>query len=115
MSQKACGIARHFQADVEAFLHAQFVLGVGDELRADVDGQRRAHAAGQLEPIRIHVGDDDIAGPGMTGHRGRHDADRPRAGHKHVLAQHGKLQRRMDCVAEWIENRLRCRGESTGS
>ena len=43
MSRKAVRVAGHFQADVEAFLHAELLLHVGELSAADVDGQRRAH------------------------------------------------------------------------
>ena len=40
---KGLRVAGHFQADVEALLHAQLLLHVGERLLADVDGQRHAH------------------------------------------------------------------------
>ena len=61
---------------------------------------------GQLEPIGIHVGDDDIPGPGMPDDGCRHDADRPGAGDQDVFAEHGKRQGRVHRVAERVEDRL---------
>ena len=58
----------------------------------------------QLQPIRIHIGNHDIAGSGMLRDRGRHGADRAGAGDQHVFAQHRERQGRMHRVAERIEN-----------
>ena len=114
MSRNAWRIAGHFQADVEALLHAQFALGVGDRLRADVDGHRGAKPPGKIEAIRVHVGDDDVAGAGVADDRRRHDPDRPGAGDQHVLAQDGKVQRRVDRVAEEGRRSTGCRAAASG-
>ena len=65
-----------------------------------------AQPAGEIEAVRIHVGDDNIPGAGVANHRGRHNPDRPRARDQHVLAQYGKVQRRVHRVAEGVEDRL---------
>jgi hypothetical protein len=56
------GVAAHLQADIEAFLHAELLLHVGDA-RLHVHRHRRAHFAGEIEAILVHVGDDDIRAP----------------------------------------------------
>ena len=61
---------------------------------------------GQVQAIRVHVGDDDVAGAGVPDHRRGHDADRPGAGDQHVLAQHVERQGGVHGVAERIEDRL---------
>ena len=71
MSRKALGVARHLQADVEALLHAELFLGAGDRPLADVDGQGRPHLAGQLEAVRVDVGDDDVPRAGVADDRSR--------------------------------------------
>ena len=70
---EGAGVAGHLQADVEAFLHAELLPGrSASDCVADVDGQGRAHLAGQLEAVGIDVGDDDVPGPGVAD-----DARRP--------------------------------------
>ena len=72
-------VARHLQPDVEAFLHAQLLLRVGDRCRcATSSASVGAHLAGQVQPVGVDVGDDDVAGAGVPGDGGRHDADRAR-------------------------------------
>ncbi len=58
----------------------------------------------QVQPIGVHVGDDDVARSGVAHHRGRHDADGPGPGDQHVLAQHRERQGRVDGVAERVED-----------
>src|ERR1700753_274264 len=48
-------IARHLQANVEALLHAQLLLRIGDGDFLGIDGERRAHLARQFEADRIRV------------------------------------------------------------
>ena len=115
MSRKRLGVARHLQAHVEALLHAQLAAARrGDRSRADVDGQRGAHALGQLEAVGVHVGDHDVARAGVPGHRRGHHADRAGAGDQHVLAEHGEGQRRVHGVAERIEDRLHVARDARG-
>ena len=61
ISRKARGIPRHFQPHVEAFLHAEFLLHFRERLFRGVDGQRHAHLARQLQPVRIFVGNHHVA------------------------------------------------------
>ena len=46
-----------------------------------------------------------MAGAGVADDRGGHEADRPRAGDQHVLAEHGEGERRVDRVPERVEDR----------
>ena len=57
------------------------------------------------EPIRIHVGHDDVPGPGVPDDLCRHDADRPSAGDQHVLAEQIELERGVHGVPERVEDR----------
>ena len=114
MSRKACGLPDISRPTSKPSFMPSSCWASAMRLLADVDGQGRAHAAGQLQPVGIHVGDDHVAGAGMADHGGGHDADRPGAGDQHVFAQHGEVQRRVHRVAEGIENRLRCRGRWPG-
>ena len=61
--------------------------------------------AGQLEPVGIHVGDDDVPGARVAHDRGGHDPDRPGARDQHVLPEHGERERGVDGVAEGVEDR----------
>ena len=114
MSRKACGLPDISRPTSKPSFMPSCFWASAIELAADVDGQRRAHLAGQLQAVGVHVGDDHVPGAGVAGHRGGHDADRPGAGDQHVLAQHGKLQRRVHRVAEGVEDRLPRRGGSPG-
>ena len=86
--------ARHLEADVEALDHAELALDVGQVALARVDRQRGAHPPGQVEPVRVEVGDDDVARAGVADDRRRHAADRAGAGDQHVLAEHRELRAR---------------------
>ena len=97
--------ARHLEPDVEALRHAELALRVRDRALADVERVRDADAARQLEPVGVHVGDDDVPRARVAHDGGRHDADRPGAGDQHVLAEHGEGERRVHGVAEGIEDR----------
>src|SRR5581483_3331565 len=88
------------------FLHAKLFLGVGEGLGADVDGEGRAHLAGQLESVGVDVGNDDVSCPGMPGDGDGHDADGAGPGDEHVFAEHGEVQGGVDGVAEGVEDRL---------
>ena len=114
MSRKACGLPDISRPTSKPSFMPNSLLGVGDRVRADVDGQRGAHPPGQVQAIGIDVGDDDVAGAGVPDDRRRHDPDRPGAGDQHVLAQHGKVQGRVDRVAEGIEDRLHVARNASG-
>ena len=66
-----------------------------------------------VAPIRIassrrygvRLADDDVAGAGVADDRGGHQADRPGAGDQHVLAEDREGERRVDRVAERVEDR----------
>ena len=96
--------AAHLQADVEALLHLQAGHDVADVLLGDIDRRHVGDLCCEIEPNGIDVGDDDMAGAGMAGHGGGHDADRPGAGDQHILADEVEGQRRVDRIAERIED-----------
>ena len=97
--------ARHLEPDVEALGHAELALRVRDRALADVERVRHADAPRQLEPVGVHVGDDDVPRARVADDGGRHDPDRPGARDQHVLAEHGERERRVDGVAVGIEDR----------
>ena len=83
------GVARHLQADVEAFLHPQLALDIGEGSRCE----RPARSVTpiflrQVEPVLVDVGDHDVARAGVADDGGGHHADRTGAGDQHVFAQH---------------------------
>lgn len=100
------GHAGHFHPDVEAFLHAQFLLDVLDRGLAYINGTRDvAHLLGKLEPEWVDVRDNDVACTGVFCDRGGHYADRAGSGDEHVLAEDLEFERGVDGVAEWVEDR----------
>ena len=109
------GVARHFEADVEALVH----VDLGHHLRAASAGRARTARvapirAGEREAVVVDVGDDDVARADMAADRDRHQADRPGAGDQHVLADEVEGQRGMDGVAERIEDRGDLVGDGIG-
>src|ERR1700683_1607243 len=56
---EAGGVAGHFESDVEAFLHAELFLKLGDGGLARIDGDGGSHFAGQVETEGVEVGDGD--------------------------------------------------------
>ncbi|GAA3209727.1 hypothetical protein GCM10020256_07200 [Streptomyces thermocoprophilus] len=99
------GVAGHLQADVEAFAQAEFALAVGDGGAGDVQGEAGAELAGEVEAFLADVGDDDMAGAGVLGDGGGHQADGAGAGDQHVLVDEGEGQRGVHGVAERVEDR----------
>ena len=59
----------------------------------------------QVEPVRVHIGDDDEPGTGMARDGDGHHSNRSCAGDQHILAEHRKRQRGVDSIAEGIEDR----------
>ena len=98
------GIARHFEADIETFLHAELFLRIGKSGGGRVDGEGGTHFTGQIETEGIQISDDDVAGGGMASDGDGHQADRTRAGDEYVFAQGGEGESSMDGVAQGIEN-----------
>ena len=105
ISRKACGVAGHLQADVEALLHAELLHRLVEGLARDVDGARGAHLARQLQAVVVDVGDHHVARADEAGDRDGHDADRAGAGDQHVLADQVEGERGVGGVAERIEDR----------
>jgi hypothetical protein len=60
--------------------------------------------AGEIEPVLVHIGDDDVACAGVFHHGNGHDADGAGAGDQNVLAHAFKGQRGVHGVAEGIED-----------
>ena len=107
MSRKAAALPDISRPTSKPSFMPSSLLDVGERLRC---GRRRRSVAPillrQLEAVRVHVGDDDVPGPGVPHDGGGHDADRPGAGDQHVLAEHVERQGRVDGVAERVEDRL---------
>ena len=104
MSRKAWPLPDISRPTSKPSVHAELLLHVGQRRLARIDGERDAHLPRQLEPVGVHVGDDDVARPGVA-HDGRgHEADRAGAGDEHVFAEHVEGERGVDGVAEGIED-----------
>lgn len=97
------GAAGHFKTDVEAFFHIEFFLGVTDAFVASVHYEGRAHFLGQLEAIRVYVGDDDVTCAGVLCDCDGHKADRSCAGYQDVFADQVEGEGGVDGVAEGVE------------
>jgi hypothetical protein len=69
---------------------------MNDWSRVDPAGTRLCQ-----KPARRTPPPADIAPPG---HCRRHDTDRPRAGNENVFTEHGELERRVNRVAERVED-----------
>ena len=65
-------------------------------------GQGRAHFAGEIEPVRIDVGDHDFARAGHFRDRHRHATDRAGAGDEHIFADEIEGERGVNGVAQRI-------------
>ncbi len=74
------GHAGHFQADIEAFDHAELGHHIGELLLGDVDGAAGAHLARQIQAVIVDVGHHHMARADMLGDGDRHDADGTGAG-----------------------------------
>ena len=62
-------VARHLEADVKALRHTEFLLRRSDGFPGDVHGAGRAQPGGELQSIRVDVGNHHVARPGMTEER----------------------------------------------
>ena len=99
------GVAGHFEADVEAFAHAELFLRLLEGELAGVDGEGDVGGlVGEGAAVGVGVGDDDVAGSGMAGDGGGHDADGAGSGDEDVFAEDGEGERGVDGVAEGIED-----------
>ena len=98
------GVAGHLEADVEALGHMQLGLHLGERGGGGIDGAGDTDFFGQLAAVGVGVGDDDVAGAGVAGDGGSHNADGAGAGDEHVLAEHREGERGVDGVAEGIED-----------
>ena len=78
--------ARHLQTHIKSFFHAELLLDFFEACAFRVDSNRDAHFFGEIEAVRIDVGNHHMARPGKLGHGGPHDANRTGPGHQHVLA-----------------------------
>src|SRR5699024_11502965 len=78
--------------------------GVLDRLRCRVHRAVRPHVEGEPEPIVTDVCGHDVPRTDITRDGDRHEPDRPASSDKNVLARHGKGQRSVDCIAQWVEN-----------
>src|SRR4051812_34555678 len=87
---KGRSIAGHFKSDIEPFVHAEFLL---DRFKVTFQGihcQGHAHLAGQLQPMFVHVGNNDITSPSVPHNSRCHDADGTSTSDEDVLAEYWK-------------------------
>src|SRR6478672_4486012 len=109
------GRTRHLERNVETDLQAQLVHDVAEVFLRRVHGAHaRRDLLGQLEAEVVDVGQDDRAGAGVAGDGCGHHADGTRAGDQHVLPQQIELLRRVNGVAERIEDRADLVGHVVG-
>jgi hypothetical protein len=105
------GIARHLQADVEAFADVLRLHGGGERAALYIDDVGGAHLGGEVEAVVVDVGDDDVAGAEIAADAGGDDADGAGAGDQHVLADDVERQRAVGGVAVGIEEGGDLRGD----
>ena len=93
MSRKAAGLPRHLQADVEALLHAEFLLHVGELSRC---GRRRRASRPSCFASSRRYGFTSVTttcrAPACRTTAAAMHADRAGAGDQHVLAEHVELR-----------------------
>ena len=70
-----------------------------------IHDHRRAHPGGQFAAVGVRFAHDHVPGPGVAGHRGRHQADRSGPADQDVLAQDREGERGVDRVPERVEDR----------
>jgi hypothetical protein len=71
---------------------------------ARVDRESDADFSGEVAAVLVGIGDDDVAGTGVAGDGGGHDADGAGSGDEDIFAEDGKGQGGVDGVAEGIED-----------
>ena len=97
-------LARHLKSDVEAFLHAELVLHLGQLGLAYVRRTCDADLASQLESIVADVRHHDKPRSVVARDDRRHQADRAGTRDEHVLGHEAKLRGRVHGVAEGVED-----------
>ena len=100
------GVARHFEPDIEALDHAQFLLNIRDLFVAHVERSRDAHLPREVKPVGVDVGDHHIACARVATHRRGHDAYWSRAGDQDIFAEQVELQGGVNGIAEGIESKM---------
>jgi len=98
------GVTGHFEADIEAFGHTEFLLDVFEAFGADIDGASCAHFLCQLQSPGIDVGDNDKTCAGMTDYGGSHQADWSGAGDQNIFAEDGEGESGMYGIAEGVKD-----------
>ena len=99
------GIPGHFQSDIEAFPHAEFLLN-GFEFRfSRIDGSRRPHFHRQRSSVRIGVGNHDVTGSSVPNDGRSHDSDRPGTRDQHILTKNIEAESCVDRISKRIEDR----------
>ncbi len=79
-------VAGHFQCDIEAFFHPELVHRICHFLSPHIQCEISAHFSREIQPVRIYVGDDNVARAGTFADWNGHATDRPRAGYEHIFA-----------------------------
>ena len=86
-------------------MHAQLFLHIGNPCLGRIDREGHAQLFGQRKPLGFDVGDHHMARRRVAYHRGCHNPNRTRARDQYVFAQHRERQRRVNGIAERIEDR----------
>lgn len=97
------GAAGHFQANVEALLHAKIIDDGLKGLFGWVDGNGGPQLTGEFEAVRIDIGNDDMARTGMLDDGGGHASDGAGAGDEDILAEDIEAEGGMGGIAEGVE------------
>ena len=105
ISRKAAEVAAHLEADIEALVHVEFALHIGEFLARHIHHAIRAERLGQREAMLIDVRDHDVARSRVPHDRSGHATDRiARAGDEHILAKYIERQRRVYRIAQRVED-----------
>ena len=90
MTRSAAGLAGHLEADVEALVHPQLALDVGEvRWRTSTRDASRPTCAASASRCGLTSVTTIVAGAGVADDRRRHQPDRAGARDQHVLAEHG--------------------------
>ena len=98
------GISGHFEAYVEAFLHAELLLEVFEGGGAGIDGAGDPYLFCEGAAVLVGIGDDDVSGTGVAGDGCGHDADGAGTGDEDVFTEDGEGEGGVDGVAKGIED-----------
>ena len=105
MSRKACALPDISNPTSNPSCIPNCFCTSASDVLSRIDGERRSHLSCQVQPERIHVGDDDVARASMADHWDCHDADWARSRNQYIFAVDRERKRRMHGVAKGIKDR----------